>query len=558
MNAIIGMSDLMPQDNFTELQKRYFEDTKKMAHALLGIINDILDFSKIEAGKLELVPVHYNLHALFDNIASMNKFIAAAKSLYFTSKFDSGTPEVLYGDELRVRQIFTNIIGNAIKYTQAGSVEFILRGEIRDGVHSVIAQVKDTGAGIKEEDIPKLFGMFQQLDTKKNRAVAGTGLGLAITKRLLDMMGGSISVESVYGKGSTFTVLFPAVPGDPDQVKQSANLADFVKAKPGADINILVVDDATINLTVALGFLSKHNVTAESALSGAEALEKIAAKAKEGKRYDIIFMDHMMPEMDGVETTQRIRAFEAAGGGQPSRTPIIALTANAVYGMKEYFLSQGMDDFIPKPIEAAELNRALAQWMSPEKLELASAQGSAAEAPQGGALYRALSEAGCDVKAALSHTGGDMEFLGDCVRRFNKDIDGYVEGLRSALASGNLDAYRITIHTVKGILATLGVNDLAAQARALEDAAKAGDGRTCGDGSEGAIEAFLALRLRLEGALASQEAAGPGETAGAALGRAFVLEKLGALRAAARNAPSLSAANDRSFTVAALPAFSVF
>ncbi|MDR1785132.1 MAG: PocR ligand-binding domain-containing protein [Spirochaetaceae bacterium] len=536
MNAIIGMSDLMPQDNFTELQKRYFEDTRKMAHTLLGIINDILDFSKIEAGKLELIPVHYNIHALFDNIASMNKFIAASKSLRFTATFEPRTPAVLFGDELRVRQIFTNVISNAIKYTQSGSVEFTLRSENRGGVESITAQVKDTGVGIREEDIPKLFGMFQQLDTKKNRSVTGTGLGLAITKRLLDMMGGSIDVESVYGKGSAFTVSFPAVPGDPAQVKQSANLADFVKAKPGADINVLVVDDAAINLTVALGFLSKHNIAAEPAASGAEALKKIEAKANEGKRYDIIFMDHMMPEMDGVETTQRIRAFEEGTGSQEARIPIIALTANAVYGMKEYFLTQGMDDFIAKPIEAAELNRALAQWMSPDKLELASKQDApTAGPPQGAPLYHALQGAGCDVEAALSHTGGDMEFLADCVRRFNKDIGGYIEGMRSALASGNLDAYRITIHTVKGILATLGVTGLSARARALEEAAKAGDAGTCEEGSEGAIEAFIALRGRLEGALASQEAESSGETTGAARDRAFVAEKLGALRAAARS-----------------------
>jgi signal transduction histidine kinase/CheY-like chemotaxis protein/HPt (histidine-containing phosphotransfer) domain-containing protein len=541
MNAIIGMSDLMPQDNFTELQKRYFEDTRKMAHALLGIINDILDFSKIEAGKLELVPVHYNLHALFDNIASMNKFIAAAKSLYFTAKFEPGTPEVLYGDELRVRQIFTNVLGNAVKYTQAGTVTFTLRGERRAGANVVVASVRDTGAGIKKEDLPKLFGMFQQFDTKKNRAISGTGLGLAITRRLLDLMGGSIDVTSEYGSGSTFTIVFPAVPGDPAQVKQASSLDDFVKARPGADISVLVVDDATINLTVALGFLSKHNITAESVLSGREALERVEAKAKEGKRYDIIFMDHMMPEMDGVETTRHIRAFEAESGAP--RTPVIALTANAVYGMKDYFLSAGMDDFIPKPIEAAELNRALAQWIAPEKRELAAAQNAASHgapngAPKDAPLYRALEEAGCAVDTALSHTGGDMSFLADCVRRFNKDIEGYVDGLRGALAAGNLDAYRITIHTVKGILATLGVDDLSARARMLEDAAKAGDVSSCEEQSEAAIAAFLALRGRLEAALRTQEAQAPAAEPAAAPAlkdRAFIVEQLRALRGAARN-----------------------
>jgi signal transduction histidine kinase/CheY-like chemotaxis protein/PAS domain-containing protein len=544
MNAIIGMSELMPQDNFTELQKRYFDDTRKMAHALLGIINDILDFSKIEAGKLELVPVHYNLHALFDNISSMNKFIAAGKSLQFTGHFDPGVPEVLFGDELRVRQIFTNVLSNAIKYTQAGSVEFTLACEDRCGAPFIVARVTDTGAGIKEEDLPKLFGMFQQLDTKKNRGVTGTGLGLAITKRLLDLMGGAIEVQSVYGKGSTFAVAFPVVPGDPAQVRQSAGLADFVRAKPGAEIDVLVVDDATINLTVALGFLSKHNIIAEPALSGAEAIAKIEARAKGGKGYDIIFMDHMMPEMDGVETTQRIRALEKTINDERKttndssfRTPIIALTANAVHGMKEFFLANGMDDFIAKPIEAAELNGILAQWMPPEKMELAQgypqgyAQGSAhpAGSHQTAPLYRALVEAGCDVEAALSHTGGDMAFLADCVGQFNRDIAGLIAEMRTALASGDLDGYRIRIHAVKGILATLGMDGLSGQARSLEEAAKAGDAAACNAGSEDAFAAFITLRGRLEAALAAQKTA----EAHAVLARPFVLEKLAALRKAA-------------------------
>jgi CheY-like chemotaxis protein len=381
MNAIIGVIDLIPQDNFTEVQKRYFEDLKKMAYALLGITKHILGFPNAESDKAESAP---------------------------------------------------------------------------------------------DQDRP------------------------------------------------------PAERGQPDS--QAEGPAGFVKAKPGLEINVLVVDDAAINLTVALGFLAKHNITGEPAASGEEALAKVEAKAKEGKRYDIIFMDHMMPVMDGVDTTWRIRAFEAES--YMPHTPVIALTANAVYGMKEYSLTQGMDDYISKPIDAAELNRILAKWLHPDKLDVAqeAAAQSAIDpaARRSDPLYLALTGAGCDVEAALSHTGGDMAFLADCVRRFNKDIDGYIAEMRGALAAKNLEAYCIAVHTVKGILATLGVHELSEQARALEEAAKAGD--ACEKGAKAAIAAFAALKGRLEAALSAVPAA-----LATVRARSLVVEKLRALHAAARN-----------------------
>ncbi|MDR1787961.1 MAG: response regulator [Treponema sp.] len=538
VNAIVSMNDLMPRDNFSELQKRYFQDTQKIANSLLGIINDILDFSEIEAGKMRLSPAPFNLRALFDGLVSRYTRIARAKSLRFKAVFAPDTPETIFGDETRVRQALTKVIDNAIQYTKSGSVTFTL-----SGTDPISAEVKDSGAGIREEDLPKIFGVFQQFNNEDAAAASGiasAGLGLAITKRLLDLMGGSIEAESVYGSGSTFTISFPASMGDPEEAARAADAAGFVKAKPGAELNVLVVDDAALNLSVALGFLAKHDISAEAAASGAEAIAKVTAKAREGKSYDLIFMDHMMPDMDGVDTTWRIRAFEAESC--MPRTPIVALTANVVPGMKEYSLSQGMDDFITKPIEAAELNRMLAAWMPAEKIALArdaaAQNAAAAKALQSDPLYRALSEAGCDVEAALSHTGGDLAFLADCVRRFNKDIDGYIAEMRRALGDNNLDAYSIPTHTVKGILATLGVDALAARARLLEDAAKAGDAVVCGEGSEGAIEAFLALRRRLEAALGGEAPAGKKAAGGAPAAPkrdlSFVAEKLAALRKAAR------------------------
>ncbi|MDR2005890.1 MAG: response regulator [Acidaminococcales bacterium] len=357
MNAIIGMSDLMRVDNLDNLQQRYFADIKKMAKALLQIINDILDFSKIEAGKLELIPADFHLAELYDNICSMSKFTANAKELEFSSSIDASLPAAVYGDAVRFRQIFTNITNNAIKYTRKGSVSLALRRHAQGGREYIEFSVKDTGIGIKQEDMPKLFEVFSQLDLKKNKGIVGTGLGLSITKNLVSMMGGELKVESEYGKGSVFTVLLPLIEGDPDNIDRSNELAR-VMAKD--DATVLVVDDNHINITVALGLLATHNISGNAADSGEQAIEKV-----KGKQYDIVFMDHMMPGMDGIEATKRIRGIK---GEFYKRLPIIALTANAVTGARDTFIESGMNDFISKPIEPAQLNSVLAKWLPPEKI----------------------------------------------------------------------------------------------------------------------------------------------------------------------------------------------
>ncbi|MDR0784566.1 MAG: response regulator [Treponema sp.] len=364
MNVIIGMSDLMPTDNLTELQRGYFKDIKIMSKSLLIIVNDILDFSKIEAGKLDLIPVHYSVWNLFDHICSINRFSFKEKEIEFRYSRSQNVPEFLYGDEIRVRQIFINIVNNAMKYTVKGFVDFSLKTGERNGKEYLIGVVKDTGIGIKKEDLPKIFQSFERVDVERNRAVAGTGLGLAVTKRLLDLMDGSIEVASVYGQGSTFTVSIPLVRGNPTKTKET-----FIKplAKIAA-ARILVVDDLPINLAVAQGFLSKYGVQADAALSGAEALDKIKQAADSGAPYDLIFMDHLMPEMDGIETTQRIRKMEKSGlivnnRDAPTHTSIVALSANVVSGARERFLSAGMQDFISKPIDEEELNSVLVRWL---------------------------------------------------------------------------------------------------------------------------------------------------------------------------------------------------
>lgn len=358
MNAIMGLSDLMRTDNFDEVQLRYISDIKRTSKSLMHIINDILDFSNIETGTFNFNVVSFDLRALFDNICSMTRFIIGDKPVTFSSEIDKRLPRVLVGDENRIRQVVTNLLGNAAKYTEKGSLRLTVglapeSGE-PDSVSGVAFTVTDTGTGISEDNLPLIFEAFTHITGPDRRGTEGTGLGLAITKRLVTMMDGHISVESAEGQGSKFTIWLPLREGEPEAQESGGRKSQTAFAAEGT--NVLVVDDSSINLTVALGFFARHGIDVDTADSGREAVAKVQAK-----HYDIIFMDHMMTEMDGVEATQRIRELGIT-------EPIIALTANAVTGMREFFLENGMDDFLPKPIDAAELNRILLRWLPGDKL----------------------------------------------------------------------------------------------------------------------------------------------------------------------------------------------
>jgi signal transduction histidine kinase/DNA-binding NarL/FixJ family response regulator/HPt (histidine-containing phosphotransfer) domain-containing protein len=478
MNAIIGMSDLMGTGNLDEVQLGYFLDIKKMAKALLTIINDILDFSKIEAGKMEIVPVHYNLLGLYDNICSMNRFTAMGKDLEFRHSFDPEIPDTLYGDEVRVRQVITNILSNAVKYTSKGYVYFHVQRTVQEGKDYIVFMVEDTGRGIKQEDFPKIFGAFQQVDSVKNRGIVGTGLGLTITKMLVDMMGGYIMFDSEYGKGSLFKVYLPLVDGDPGKIERLQN-TEWIIAKEGAQI--LVVDDNSINLTVALGFLATHKISADTALSGIEAIERV-----QRKDYDIVFMDHMMPEMDGLEATQRIRNLE---GGLYKILPIIALSANAVSGAREAFLAGGMNDFISKPIDAEELNKALTKWLPSEKVAAIvtvnpkppkGSKPTAAEPDPLEPLFKDLEHLeGLNLAEGLRYVNNSKPAYIKILRQFCIEADAYIEGIRQFAAEENWKEYAVRVHGMKGAFANIGVEALSKEASKLEYAAKNNDYDRC-------------------------------------------------------------------------------
>jgi CheY-like chemotaxis protein/anti-sigma regulatory factor (Ser/Thr protein kinase) len=471
MNVIIGMSELMPVENLTEKQKNFFWEIQNMSKTLLKLINDILDFSKIEAGKLDIVPTHYSVRALLDTVYSMLSFIAEKKGLEFNARVTCDVPDVLYGDEIRVRQVLTNIVSNSIKYTHEGSINIDICKIKKKGKPYLKTRIKDTGIGIKKEDIPKLFGVFQQFDVRKNRGIVGTGLGLAICKKLVDMMGGIVEVESEYGKGSAFTVLLPLVEGDAallkaDRLYSVRKAGDFVTAKENADVKVLVVDDMPENLTVASGFLALHNIKADTALSGSEALEKVKKT-----RYDLVFMDQMMPEMDGLDAARYIRELEEkTGDSWFGKMPIIALSANAVQGAVEKFLEAGMNDSINKPIEAQTLNSKLTLWLPPEKIEHGVERKTGAKDDEYPVFEQLRKINAIDLEDGLQHTGSASSYI-KVIKQYCSGFETSTLALSGILGKKDIDEYHIKVHALKGVFATLGVVSLSNWAEKLEFAA---------------------------------------------------------------------------------------
>ena len=431
MNVIIGMSDILLRESLNNRQMGCVSDINMSAHSLLGIINDILDMSKIEAGKFELRPVDYSFCQLLDNIVSMFTHVAGNKGIEFRYETKGEIPEYLHGDDIRLRQILTNILGNAVKFTEKGYV----RLKITASEGALSFEIKDSGIGIRKEDIPKLFNSFQRVDKARNRHIVGTGLGLAISKVFAEMMGGEITVRSIYGRGTVFTVNIPYVRGcGENSAKEVKEKAVFTFRAPGA--KILVTDDNEVNLKVAIGLLGMMGIAAETADSGFKAIN--AVKRND---YDIVFMDHMMPEMDGVETVLAIREL----GGKYKNLTIIALTANAVGNAREMFLENGFTDFISKPINIDELCEMVKKYLSPEKI---------------------LTCAGKDNQSA--QTDAEEKLRLQCIITFVKENQKTIESITHALNSGDITTAHRIAHTLKSTAAYVGKNELREAAFDLE------------------------------------------------------------------------------------------
>lgn len=364
LNAILGFNEMIINEDVSPAVLEYAKNIDDAGQTLLSLINDILDFSKIESGKMEIVPVSYDVGTLINNITNIISKKIKDKNLKFITDISDTIPEKLYGDEIRIRQIILNILNNAAKYTNEGSItEKIYFEKTTDTTGNLIISVSDTGIGIKEDELSKIFDTFQRINMKANRQVEGSGLGLAITKQLTDQMNGSIKVESEYGKGSVFTISIPQEIIDANPISTISNTVNNSSDKKAFKhtnftaplANILIVDDNKVNLTVAKGLLKFVESTINTASSGPEALSLIKQN-----RYDIIFLDHMMPVMDGEETLKQIKSLS---DNASKDAIIIALTANAISGSRELYLNMGFDDYLTKPIDSEKLYQLLEKYL---------------------------------------------------------------------------------------------------------------------------------------------------------------------------------------------------
>lgn len=365
MNAIVGLSDIIMEESKGRKVYDYACDIKSASRNLLALINDILDLSKVEAGKMELVCADYHIKNIVDEVINMMDGAASKRGILLKCEYDMSIPCKYNGDEGRIRQILINLLNNGLKFTKEGYVKLSVGGRLgmeRD-IEWLHMEVEDTGCGIKEEDLGKIFENFSQVDAKRNRTVEGTGLGLSITRHLVELMGGNIRVESVYGEGTTFILEIPQKIVDARSLsevpKEIEKKAEEIQLFAAEDCRVLVVDDNLVNRKVAKGFLKPYRFLMDEAESGRAAIEHVKQT-----KYDIIFMDHMMPEMDGIEAVQLIRSECGENGTSPV---IIALTANAMEGVREMFLQNGFQDFITKPLDKKALNEALLKWIPEER-----------------------------------------------------------------------------------------------------------------------------------------------------------------------------------------------
>jgi signal transduction histidine kinase/DNA-binding response OmpR family regulator len=479
MNAIIGITQIQLQKG--DLPDEYsaaFEKIYSSGNNLLGIINDILDMSKIETGKMELNPAEYDVTSLINDAVQLNIVRIGSKRIEFTLNVDEKLPSRLYGDELRLKQILNNLLSNAIKYTEKGIVKLSVNHFMQDENVMLRFVVEDTGQGMKNEDRERLFSEYMRFNAEANRSVEGTGLGLNITRKLIKMMSGTIGVESEYGKGSVFTVTVrqkavecPVIGADvAERLRNFTFTGDRQIAKlqitrePMPYGKVLVVDDVETNLYVAEGLLAPYKLKIELANSGFAAIEKTQA----GNTYDIIFMDHMMPKMDGIETTEKLREMGYKG-------VIVALTANALTGNDEMFSKRGFDGFIPKPIDVRHMNAVLNRFIRDRY-------------PEEAKKYKPQETAAANTPASSSP---DDETKAKLLQVFRRDAEKAVVTLRETSphdgGGGDIKLFTTTAHAMKSALANVGENEKSKSAAALEKAGLDGDMEFIAANTEGFI-----------------------------------------------------------------------
>ena len=472
INAVLGMNEMIIRESTNNRITTYARNVESAGRNLLSIINDILDFSKIEAGKMEIAAADYKLSSVLNDVTNMIVFKARQKDLQFNVDVDETLPDGLYGDEVRVRQVITNILNNAVKYTHEGSVTLNVTGErTGDGSITLLVSVKDTGIGIKPEDIGKLFNKFERVDLVQNNTVEGTGLGLSITQNLLKMMGGNVTVESVYGEGSTFTIHLPQRIVSPEPIgnfqekfeRYVHTMRAYRESFKSPDAHILVVDDTDMNLTVIEGLLSKTEIQLDTASSGNEALLLTRLNV-----YDLILMDQRMPQMDGTQTMKKIREQE---DGLNHDTPVICLTADAVSGARNKYLQEGFTDYLSKPVEGPNLEAALIKYLPPEKIIIQeeTEEDLQPEEHEISELEKFYQETeGLSYTEAIKNCATE-EILGKTLQQFWNSIGNNLRDIEAFESEGDIKNYTIKVHALKSSARLIGAEELSRQAAYLEE-----------------------------------------------------------------------------------------
>ncbi len=509
INAVLGMNEMILRESDNKSVLKYAENAHQAGLTLLNIISDILDFSKIEAGKMEITPYDYELASLINDLVNLIALRAEEKGLKFTVRVDPATPRLLKGDEIRVKQIITNLLTNAVKYTEKGEITLEVGFEKAAwaGEIELKVSVKDTGSGIRQENLHKLFEAFNRIDEKRARRIEGTGLGINITEQLLRLMGSRLVVHSIYGSGSGFSFSLRQEVRDWDGIgeygaslqRAGAGLAAKRGGFTAPEARILVVDDAPMNLAVISGLLKRTRIQVDTATGGRECLERF-----NGQSYDMLFLDHRMPEMDGLET---LKALKERFPERMEGLPVISLTANAVAGAREEYLNAGFTDYLTKPVMSAELEGVLEKYLPAEKR---CAEGGENKAPENG--QAALPEAAGSVPETekslpeglfalkLLHTdkgiafcGGIEEYL-SALAIYASSIQERAMELEECYGREDLENYGIKIHALKTMTGSVGATELSDLAKSLEDAAREKDIAAISAGHE----VFLGLYRGME------------------------------------------------------------
>ncbi len=501
INAVLGMDEMILRESRETRTKKYAADIMSAGKTLLSLINDILDLSKIEEGKMEIIPVQYELASVINDLLNMVRDRAEKKGLKLEIDVDENTPYLLYGDEIRIRQCALNLLTNAVKYTEEGTVRLSVSFEKKDDEHILLnIKVSDTGIGIRHEDLKKLFETFTRIEEKRNRTIEGTGLGMNITQELLSLMGSKLDVRSEYGKGSEFSftveqkVLGWNGIGDYASRFENEKGHNYNALFHAPDASILVVDDTEVNLSVIENLLKRTKIQVDTASSG-----KAALKLAEEKQYDIILLDHMMPEMDGIETLHHMKE-----SGKNTETPTVALTANAVSGAREKYLKAGFTTYMSKPVDGEKLEKLLCDLLPENKIEMYEM-----DTDEAFSEYASNKEStdripdwlfdvkGINVKDGVKFGGGQDGFM-SILNVFYRTADGNANEIEKLYDEGDIENYTIKVHALKSASRIVGAAEISELARTLEMAGKSGDKEYMDEHTKELLDKYRTLKKDLK------------------------------------------------------------